>query len=252
MPYFSGQGKVYIAPATAGVPGIFRYVGNCPTLSVALETQTLEHKESVSGQRLIDVEIITQKKATFTMVLEEFTAKNLALALYGADSTISGSTVVNEATPTGMVATDIYRTVYPKISSVVITDSAGTPATLTLGTHYTITSADHGIITIDNVASFTQPFLIDYAYAASGNVNMLTQGLAAKWVVFAGLNTADLDTANKPVRVELYRTRFNPITNLSLIGDELMSMELQGSVLYDATKAADAVLGQFGRILLIS
>ena len=91
MPYYSGQGKAFIAAATAGVPGAFRYVGNCPILQVALEVDVLEHKESTSGQRLTDLRIIRGKSCKFTFTLEEFEKRNLALALYGADSSISGA-----------------------------------------------------------------------------------------------------------------------------------------------------------------
>jgi hypothetical protein len=199
MTYFSGQGKVYIAPATAGVPGAFRYVGNVPILNVALETDVLEHKESTSGQRLTDLRIIRGKSSKFSFTLEEFNKDNLALALYGAASSIAGSTVSAETFPTVAVG-DYVRLVHPDVSSLVITDSAGTPATATLGTHYEITSAKHGTVKILSLGAFTQPFKAAYTYATRTNVNMLTQGFTDRWVKFDGLNTVD---SNRPVLVDL-------------------------------------------------
>lgn len=248
MPYFSGQGRAYIAVATAGVPGVFRYVGNVPVLNVALETDVLEHRESTSGQRLTDLRIIRGKSSKFSFTLEEFNKDNLALALYGVTASISGSTVAVETFPTVAVG-DYVRLAHPDISSLVITDSAGSPATATLGTHYSIQSAKHGTIKILNLASHTQPYKAAYTYATRQNVNMLTQGFADRWVKFDGLNTVD---SNTPVLVELYKVNFDPIAQMDLISDDIWKMELSGGALYDSTKEGDATLGQFGRVQLIT
>ena len=245
--YFSGQGKVYIAVASAGTPGVFRHVGNCPALNVQLETDVLEHKESTSGQRLTDLRLIRGKSAKFSFTIEEFDKDNLAAALYGAQSTISGSTVTNESFPTVAVG-DFVRLVKPDVSSLVVTDSAGTPATLTLGTHYEITSAAHGTVKILNLASFTQPFKAAYTYGAVVNINMLTQGFSDRWLKFDGLNTVD---SNAPVLVELYKCNFDPAKQIDFIADDIMKFDLEGGALYDSTKASDTVLGQFGRIVQI-
>lgn len=168
------------------------------------------------------------------------------MALYGAASTIAGSTVVAETFPTVAVG-DYVKTARQKLSSIVVKDSAGTPATLTLGTHYEVTSADHGTIKFLNLASFTPPFKIDYTYAAVDNVNMFTQGSVDRWIKFDGLNTVD---TNKACLVELFKCSVDPVSQIDFIGDDIMKFELSGGALYDSTKAADTVLGQFGRLIL--
>lgn len=246
MPYFRGQGKVYVAIATAGVPGVFRHVGNCPILNVQLETDVLEHKESTSGQSLTDLRLIRGKTAKFSFTIEEFDKDNLSLALYGASSTVASGSVVAEVFPTVAVG-DYVKTAKQKLSSVVVKDSAGSPATLTLGTHYEITSADHGTIKFLNLASFTQPFKIDYSHAQVTNVNMFTQGFADRWLKFDGLNTVD---TNKACLIEIFKCSFDPASQIDFINDDIIKFELNGGALYDATKAADTVLGQFGRLIL--
>lgn len=248
MPYFSGQGKVYVAPVTAGAPGAFRFVGNVPELNVQLETDVLEHKESTSGQRLTDVRLIRGKSAKFNFALEEFNKDNLALALYGAATTIASGSVTGEVLPSAIAVGDYVRTKFPKISTVVVKDSAGTPATLVLDTDYEITSADHGTIKFLNVTGFTQPFKVDYAYAEVSNINMFTQGFQERWVKFDGLNTVD---ANKPVLVELYKVSFDPTERLDLIADDIQKFPLAGNALYDDSKESDTTLGQFGRVVII-
>lgn len=249
MPYYSGQGKAFIAAATAGVPGAFRYVGNCPILQVALEVDVLEHKESTSGQRLTDLRIIRGKSSKFTFTLEEFEKKNLALALYGADSSISGSTASAEQAPVTMAVGDYWRLLHPDVSSLVITDSAGSPATLVLNTDYEITSAKHGMVKILGLAAYTQPFKAAYTYATRTSIKMLTEGFTDRWVRFNGLNTVD---TNRAVVVDLYKVNFDPIAQMDLISDDIWKMELSGGALYDSTKESDTVLGQFGRVQLIS
>jgi hypothetical protein len=141
------------------------------------------------------------------------------------------------------------RLAHPDVSALVITDSAGTPATATLATHYEITSAKHGTVKILSLGSFTQPFKAAYSYATRTNINMLTQGFVDRWVKFDGLNTVD---SNRQVVVDLYKVNFDPVAQLDLINDDIMKFELSGGALYDSTKESDTVLGQFGRIQLIT
>ena len=248
MPYFSGQGKVFIAPIVAGVAQAFRYVGNVPALNVKLATDTVEHNESTSGQRLTDDRLVRKKSATLEFTFEEFDKNNLALALFGTAATIAAGSVTNEVLPSGLVANDYVRTQKPKISSVVVKDSAGSPATLTAGTHYSVTNTNTGTIQFVNVATFVQPFKVDYANAAVDNINMFTSAVPERWIRFEGLNTVNGDA---PVLVELYKCRLDPLADLALIGDDYQKFATTGAVLYDSTKVADATLGQFGRVVLL-
>lgn len=82
--YFSGQGKVYAADRdSSGNPGAFRYLGNVPELKIGLSVDFMEHKESISGSRIMDQRTQKQMKGTVSVTLEELTSANLALALYG-------------------------------------------------------------------------------------------------------------------------------------------------------------------------
>ena len=71
MPYFSGQGRVWIGERSVlGEPQGLKYVGNVPELKVALSVETMEHQESVSGQRLVDLQLIKTKKGEFSCTWE--------------------------------------------------------------------------------------------------------------------------------------------------------------------------------------
>ncbi len=251
MPYLSLQGKVYVATAVNGVPGVFRELGNVNGLSVSLETDVFEHKESSTGQRLTDLRLITSKKASLSFKLEDFTRQNLALGLHGVGAQIVGGNVTAEALPNPVAVGDFVRLQRQKVSSVVVTDSTATPKTLAQGTNYSVNSSDLGSLSFLNLtigAPYVQPFRAAYSSATVDNINMFTQPLPEVWLRFEGINTAD---SNKGILVELYRAALSPASNLALITDELASLDLSGSVLYDSTKAADVTLGQFGRIVMV-
>lgn len=244
MALFSGQGKVYAAERDAnGLPKAFKFFGNVPELKLQLSSDTVEHKESTSGSRVTDQRMVKENKTALSMTIEEFTADNLATALWGTSVAITGATVTNEDLPTGLLVGDYFRTKYPKISAVTTT-----PASVA-GTDYQITSADHGMLKVLSAAILGSGTpKINYTYAAVTDVTMFTKPSVERWLRFEGLNTAD---SNKPVLIDLYRVIFDPMKDFGLINDEFAKWELGGSALYDLTKAGDAQLGGFGRVWII-
>jgi len=127
----------------------------------------------------------------------------------------------------------------------VLTDSAGTPATLILGTHYTV-DTDFGAVQFLDVSGFTAPFKASYTFGTATEIGIFTQALPERFLRLEGINTAQ---NNAKVLVELYRVAFDPLKEISFISDEYNKFELEGSLLADTTKPFDAVLGQFGRIV---
>lgn len=246
MAYFSGQGRVYIGTRDSnGNPQAMRWLGNVPELKVSLNVETIEHKESYSGQRLTDLSLIKGKDGEFSCAIENFSIENLELTLYGQTSSVTSGTVTNEALPTGAVAGGIYLLANQFVSSVVVKDSAASPATLTAGTHYKV-HAEQGAIELLNITGFTQPFKVDYSYGAAKRLAMFKSAQPEVWLRFDGLNTAD---SNSRVIVDLYRVVLNPTKDLSLIGDDIQKFELSGRVLADTTKSDTGPLGLFGRVI---
>lgn len=247
MKDFSFQGLVYLGPRlTNGKPGAMTWVDDASQLSIKLAVDTTERQESWSGQRLTSVRLAKAKKANFTLVLSALNKRNAALALQGTSTDVTGSTVTGEVLPTGLVANDVVALDYPRISTLVITDSNGTPATLTLGTHYSIDSALGGMVRFINVGSFTQPFKAAYAYAAHVNLAAFTLASVEKYMIFDGINTVD----NEKVRVKIFRCSFDPVSDLNLITDDLGNISLSGSILFDSVNYASANLGGFASVQL--
>jgi hypothetical protein len=250
MPYFSGQGRVYIgARDSSGNPQGLSFVGNVPELKVSLSVETLEHQESTSGQRLTDLQLIKTKKGEFSCTLEELIAVNLSLALYGSTVEQTSGSVTAEALPNPTTVGSLYLLAKQNVSSVVVKDSSATPKTLP-SSQYSL-NAKHGSLSITNKSTggpYVEPFKIDYAYGTAQSTALFTQPLPERWVRFEGLNTAD---SNREVVIDLYRVAINPAKELSIITDELLKFELSGQVLADTLKPAAGDLGQFGRIVLL-
>ena len=248
--YASFQGRVYLGKRDVeGNPIEVRSPGNVAELKLSLKTDVLEHYESQTGQRTLDHRMVKQKSATVNLTIEEFTKENLALALYGNFVVGATGTVTDE--PVGGVnplVGDRYFLAHPKVSSLVVTDSAATPATLVSGTNYTA-EVDFGALQFLEVTGFTAPFKASYAFGGSTDIGIFTQALPERFLRLEGLNTAQ---GNAKVLVELYRVAFDPLKEISFISDEYNKFEMEGSLLADASKPFDATLGQFGRIALMS
>lgn len=85
--YYSGQGVVMVGERDAsGKPMGLIPVGNVSALKIAITTSVLEHKESQTGQRAIDLRMTTETKASLSMTMESWNKVNLEMALR-ADST---------------------------------------------------------------------------------------------------------------------------------------------------------------------
>jgi len=244
---FSGQGIVALGQTNAGVLTTLMDVGNVNALKFALKTETTKIKESRSGQRGLLISIDQGKEASVDFTATDWDLSVLALALYGAKSTIASGTVTNEAFPTVAVG-DIVALKKPPATSVVLTDSAGSPTTLVEGTHYSFVGpAKAGMIKILSLSSLTQPIKAAYSNGAATNINMFTTAAPERWLRFIGINTAN---SNKLVLVDLYRVKLLPTDGFDLISESgIASFPLKGDLYLDSTKESDTVLGQYGRIL---
>jgi hypothetical protein len=241
--YYSGQGVVMVGDrdATTGKPVGLIPVGNVSDLKIAVATTVVEHKESQTGQRGIDLRLTTETKATLSMTMENFNAANLAVALRGTKSTIAGATV------TGATAKAIPGSVAPldhiMVSAVTVKQGATTlTAYVDDATPWDYKlNADAGSIMLNGdsatydalvaaTATTVCTLTVDYTYAAQYTVDALTTGAQEKYLRFEGLNTAD---TNAPVVIEVFKFSVDPLKELAMISDTVQQFVLEGNVLAD-------------------
>jgi hypothetical protein len=245
MSLFSFQGKVWAGSRLSnGKLSKPLWCGNVSPMTLQMATETTNKMESFSGNRLQYGRLSRGKTATLNMTFDEFLPQNVALGLWATPIDVAGSTVSAETFENGLAVGDFVRLEHPFVSSLVVTDSAGGPATLTAGTDYRLDSANGGLIEILSLGSYTQPFKAAYSYAARDSFTLFTAAPPERYILLDGINTE----TDEPVMVTLYRCKFDPVSDLGLIHEEYGSLPLTGSVLYDIVNAANANLGGFGRI----
>lgn len=231
--YYSGQGSLHVATRTAGGVAMgFVPVGNVPKLTIDIEVDKFEHKESESGDRLVDLTITKQKKGKFNFTLDNLSMENLALGLYGTTATVAGGAIIDESifAYTGK-RTPLAR---PGVSGLVVTNTSAS-TTYVQGTHYTVDVANGVIIIPATGSTITngQNLLVDYTYSAHTKMDAFTASAAPeRWFRFEGLNTAN----NTRVIIDMFRARIDPLTGYDLINDELATVEIKGDLLSDDTK----------------
>lgn len=237
--YYSGQGSLYAAerdPTTGKAKGFVR-VGNVPELTMDIEVTKFEHKESESGNRLVDLTLTKEKKGKFKFKLESLTLENLAMGLYGEAATIAGATVVAENVDIfTLPAGKRFALAHPDVSSVVVKDVTDT-TTYVLNTDYTL-DAKNGTITpitggaIALAAAATDIVLhVGYTYAAYTNMEAFTSAVSPqRWLRFEGLNTVD----GTRVIIDMYKAQFDPLTNYGLIVEDIASIDMSGDLLADS------------------
>jgi hypothetical protein len=188
--------------------------------------------------------LTTEKSANVTLTLFEATEANLALALYADQIKTASGSATAEAFPADTVAGDTVVLDHPLVSNLVIKDSNSSPVTLEEGTHYVLEHPEAAHVKILNVEGFTQPLVAAYDYDALVDTLIFTKTPPERWVQLVGVNTLN----DEPIIVDLYRVSFSPASQLPLHNEEFGSFELTGSMLVDATLAANSNIGGFGRL----
>ncbi len=233
--YFSGQGAVLLADrdVSDGSPLGFLPVGNVSALTIAIEREEFEHKESCTGARAIDLTITQEISATVTMVMESINRENLELALFGASSVVAGASVVDE--PITARHDKFVGLAHINVTAVVVTDSTGM-TTFVLDTDYNL-DARFGTICVLSTGAITdlQDLLVDYTFPTQDEIEAITSSTPPeRQMRFEGLNTAR--SPNTEVLVEVFRFAGAPLAELALILDEITQLSVEGDALVDPFK----------------
>lgn len=215
------------------------------TLKISLSREKGKVVESCSGQNLTLKTWGKSAEAMISLEMVQFSRDELALALYGQTVSRAAGTVTAEAARDDIAVGEYLHTRHPNISSVVVKDSAGTPATLVAGTHYEVDSAAHGRLKILDLGAFTQPFVLDYSYEAYGQVTAFTAASTRRGLIFDGINVAE---ANAPVRVFVPLIDFDPTKDFNWLSDDEVTLALDGEILYADALAANTDFGPFFRV----
>lgn len=231
---FVGQGKVYYGdrdPATGNPIGGLSYLGNCPSFKFSLKTEKIKHKESTSGQRLVDKVVTIGQESEGMITLESFTKENLRMAMYAASTTVVAGTATDE-----VVIAQLGN--YVPLANIGITaftsleNEAGN-TTYQEGRDYEI-DLDGGLLYFPQGGGQTitdgQSLKATYTFPAQEQTGAFTDTVKERYFLFVGLNQAEDDN---PVRVEVPRFRLDPLDTWEILGDQFNKLELKGEILPD-------------------
>lgn len=234
---FVGQGKVYYGdrdPATGkNITGL-TYLGNCPSLKFSLKTDTIKHKDSTTGKRLIDKVVTIGQEGDAEVALEDFTKENLAVAMYGETTLVAGDTVTDE-----VVIGRLGK--YVKLANMNLTaftsleNSAGS-TTYVEGTDYEV-DLGGGLLFFMAGGDITeaQSLRATYTYGDQEQIGAFQGKAKERYFFFSGLNQAEDDA---PVTVEIPKLRLDPLDSWEMIGDTFNKLTLKGMVLVDKKQPA--------------
>ncbi|MDP1980475.1 hypothetical protein [Undibacterium sp.] len=246
--YYLGKGKVFEAERDAnGRPKALRWMGDVSSAKLSFKTTKVDHKESYSGLNTKVKSVTTAQEATFDLTMHEINTGNLSSGVSGKVTKLVAGSVTGEVLTGSLVAGDRVALKYPKVSAVAITDSAGTPATVS-PTKYKV-DPNFGSIDFLDVTGFQQPFKAAYSHGELESVSLLTAQQTEKYIRYEGIN---LGEGGAPIVVELYKVKPEPFKDLALITDKFADLSISAEVLRDATKPADDEIGQFGRIIQVA
>jgi hypothetical protein len=228
MSGFLGSGSVYVNRKVGAVYQGYKLIGNATKFEIK---ENSEKKERVSkqasnyGSALNTVYV--KKPAEVNITLDDLDKDTLALVFLGETSevSVSGSTVTDEVVTA--YKDHIFVTAKRNISSVVITDSAGT-TTYDVTDDYIIVDADAGLIKIVETGDITdgQSLKVDYTYGAvtSDKVSGGTDSNIIMKVMLVGVNQADQTN----VIANVFEAVLSPTSGVDFLSDDFTVLELAG------------------------
>lgn len=224
---YIGVGKVYLREVGSAA-GLIE-VGNVSALSgnVTEDVRELRDFTQRGGGTYNEVRRIQSVEMAAT--LHDMSAANLARVVFGSAAAISTSAVVDEshanAFPGSFVPTN-------SPAATITTVKVGA-TTLDLNDDYTVVPG--GILITDDGAIdyMGDTVLISYTPSAGNVVQALVTSSKEYEVFFSGLNEA---RSGKAVTFHGFRWKMGAATNLNLIGEDYLAMEVTGKLLKDTTK----------------
>ncbi|AQT58721.1 hypothetical protein [Cellvibrio sp. PSBB023] len=225
---YIGVGAIYLE--LLGSAGGLLNIGNCSQLEYAFdeEKQELPNYMTPGGGNAN----VQSKISSFTgsVVLHDFTAENLALALRGAVTAVTAGTVTDEVQQCAGVDGELIPFDFPIDHGAAITVKTASDVALLLDEDYTITST--GIVVIGGGAITNAGVKVSYTKAVGAIMEALVASGQEFRLHFDGVNDAQ---SGKPVAITNHRIKFSPTSGLAFLGSEFGEIPLSFDVLSSST-----------------
>ena len=234
-------GKVHIFQRDAnGNPVNGAFIGDVSKFGVSQTAQTSKHNESYTGFNALTAVVTTSRDMMIDIDAHDYALKNLARYMYATTTQIApGTGHVQSLGAVAIGETKLLDHINIDPTGAVIVTSSSTP--LVENVDYTIERGTGTFVALKALTAVS----ITYDYLGFGSAAMFTSPDNTDYYVrLSGFNKVD----GKPVVVDFYRVRFEPIQNLGLIDKNVGSYQVKGDVLWDSTKPVNGLMGSFASI----
>lgn len=232
---FLGRGKLYFQPVPDG--GFLEVTGESE-ISFKTEETSVGIYDARNGQQERVDWFPRDFKAQLEAGVYSLTPEGLAWIQRAATVASASGSFSNYVLPVGVTVGPLFVLPHNNLTSVVVTDSAGSPATVP-GSKYTIWP--QGLIEFHDVAGYTQPFKVSASYAAENRSVLAEGGIVEGQLLFRGVNIIN----GRPVMALFHRAKPDP-SAIPLVSKSFTTQAITFQILVDFTKQQDAVLGRYG------
>lgn len=224
-------GQVYARPygsATLPMP-----IGN--VLELALEhsedVQKQEDMTAVGGGTHAEKRRV--KEVTVKMKLADLNVVNLARGVLGTAQGIEAGTKADE--PHTAALGGLLRLEHIQPTAVVLKKGTDAASATAVAAASNFEVRPEGLFLLANAIGITDgdKLWVSYSYGAYAAIEALTTSAIELELTFGGLNEAD---GGKPMVVEVWRASQGITKSLALINKDFGSLDVEGTVLMDATK----------------
>lgn len=224
--YTLGRGRIFFDAFLAGTKTKTgeRYFGNTPSLSLTMESETLDHFDSDGGVRVKDDSVLLELNRTGTFTTDNIDVENVALFLLGTASVLaqSAGSVVDEA------IADVKQDRYYQIGATVgnpagvrgitaVTVKVGA-ATKAVGTDYTVDLTLGQIYVVPGGTIVDgEDLLVSYTRSANSRSRIVT---AANATIDGALRFVATNPKGTLLDYYMPYVRLSPNGEYALKGDE--------------------------------
>ena len=254
--YSLGRGKLYIAKlnVATGKPDAsgWRDIGNVPAFTTSVDVEELLHQSSQAGLKVTDKRVVVSQTLNFSFSMDETSSQNMALFFSGDTALVTNPAVAGF---TAVVLTtsaklgrwyDIVNSAGVRAVDItpanVTAREAGTPTTLVLNTDYRLDTKMGRIFLLSTATGIADGETLDVALAADAGasaqldqVKALTKSAEQLVLKFIAENPANND---QQVELEFHSVTLSADGDLSLIGDDWITMQVTGTAQQETLGAA--------------
>lgn len=211
----------------------FRSLGNAQlTLN---QEQTDIEQESFTTLGGTECKTTYVSSVTLETILTCLSAENLAMAVLGTLSKLTGGTITDEEHEVNSIEAYIPFNQVPDRTQAITVKSEDGSETFVLGEDYALTNAGIRILENSSIPVDGTVIQVSYSYGTNYVIDALTLSQQDFEVIFDGFNAASADKT--PVVIKFYNVRFSPAAAIALIaGQEFANLTLTGEVLKDDTR----------------